>query len=89
MAVTRVTVWETAAPPNFICLCVCVSLSYYSLHSFRHINACPAFSFMTLGIKLRPPLDFQRPVTATKGLGLGLGLVLGIGLGLGLALTQP
>ena len=32
-----------------------------------------------LSSEYAPPLDFQRPVTATKGLGLGLGL----------ALTQP
>ena len=38
IAVARVTIWETAAHPNFIflcvCVCVCVSVSYYSQLSF-------------------------------------------------------
>ena len=37
IAVARVTIWETAVPPNFICLCVC-DLSLASLVSQHQLS---------------------------------------------------
>ena len=63
ITVARVLVWETAAPPNFICMCMCVS--YYSLPSYHHItlvvSPCQILR-IELTLALLPLFKVRKPV---------------------------